>query len=327
VIWLNTPGDVLAPERLLARDTVGYVEWTADLDDPGTRELLDALVARGEAMQRRAAPEGSFGGFFEKMQQWNQQRNEQELRKLFPVVLAAAMRPSEDGSYGIVVAGSARGMDHQLVLADWIGSFVLRRANDAEVLNHAGETILVLSPSGADGSTTSPAAFLRGGDFYVASTVAEARRTIDVLVGRAPEAAGDAVLSRWYAEAPDTVLRGALSNDNDELAWLWNALAETDPRDAQIRHEFVTEEPWGLVEGAVISGGLDDAGAFAIDVTFDLTSAAVAERAAPDIVAAVTHVVADSVFRLESTAIDGDRLRVRVATESLAAAIERIPVD
>ena len=45
VVWLDRPGDVIDPESLLAGDTTGYVEWTVDLADPGTDELLQSVMA------------------------------------------------------------------------------------------------------------------------------------------------------------------------------------------------------------------------------------------------------------------------------------------
>lgn len=326
-VWLNTPGDVLAPDSLLARDTVGYVEWTVDLEDPGTRELLDAMFARLEAMQRRNAPEGGIGRFLAQMQQWNQRRNERELRKLFPVVLAATLRRADDGSHGVLFAGSARGMDHQLVLADWIGTAVLKRSLDAEVLTHADETILVLPGSVPGDSAPRAAAFLRGGDLFVATTVAEAVRTVDLLTGRTPEAIGVTGLSRWYAEMPDTAVRGALANGDGELARVWSALAATFVGNEPIPADAVPEELWREVEGAVVSGGLDGAGAFALEVTLDLTSASAAESAAPVLATASTRLLADSIFRLEGTVTDGGRVRLDIVTEPLVDALDRLPAE
>lgn len=317
VIWLNTPGDVLEPESLLAGDTVGYVEWTADLDDPGTRRSVFALLAWAERARREQAPEGGLGRAFSQWQEMANRRNAQDMAKLFPVVVAATVRPTEDGEGGFVVAVSARGMDHQLRLADWFASLLLRPALDAEVVRHAGETILRV-PGRAGGPGVG--VFLADGDVFIASSVEEACHAVDVLRGRIPEAKGMAGLGRWVGRMPDTALRGAIGNETGEVGRIWTRLAGTRNGEP-VPGATVPDEFWREVEGVVVSGGLDEAGALSVDLEFDLASTGAIEGAEAALVPAFEAAVRDTLLRLRGTDRIGDRLRVTLVSDPLVEAL------
>src|SRR5437867_3698255 len=42
-VWLNRPGHLTEPEKLLGADTSGFIEWTLHREDPGTLAILDYL--------------------------------------------------------------------------------------------------------------------------------------------------------------------------------------------------------------------------------------------------------------------------------------------
>ena len=43
-VWLNRPGELLDPTRLLSSGASGYAEWTLRLDDPGTEGFVELLI-------------------------------------------------------------------------------------------------------------------------------------------------------------------------------------------------------------------------------------------------------------------------------------------
>jgi hypothetical protein len=317
---------VIDPERLLAGDTTGYLEWTMDLEDQGTKELMDSLLAWVEETQRKGTPDSGPGRIIGQLQQWGNKNNEKELRKLFPLVVAGTMRPVGAGQDGFILAGSVRGMDHQLLFLDWIGTPILRRmlnsgAFDEEnvtftIERHAGEKIFVIPLEDQD---LEMGMFLRGGDFFLASSLDEAKYAVDLLTGRAPQSEGTAAVERWYRDAPDTSLRGALSNGGGELRRLWDGILDTDAE--------LPDEMWREVEGLVFSGGFDGTGIFTINMDFDVTSATVAEQIEETLATAMDRATSDTIFRLGDVSRAGDRVRISVLTEPLVEKLNEIPVE
>ena len=325
VVWLNSPGDVIDPESLLAEDTTGYLEWTVDLEDPGTRQLVESFLSSLEETQRQGIPDNGPGRFIGRLQQLANKNNRKDMEKLFPIVLAGTMRPAGGGTDGFVLTGSVRGMDHQLLLFDWIGTPILRRLMDSGSLDentitwsierYGGEKIFVI-PTGDPDVTLG--GFLRGGDIFVASSMDEARRAVDLLSGRLPPDAGTAAVDRWFGEAPQTSLRGALSNGDGELGRLWDALPWT------ASDEPLPENVLSEVRGVVFSGGFEG-GVFSVHLDFDMAGAAAAESAEAALVAGLNAKLAETIFHLGEVGRSGDRLRVSLLTDSLVETLEDLP--
>src|SRR5437867_13274174 len=55
-VWLNRPGHLMEPEKLLGADTSGFIEWTLRREDPGTLAVLEALMDNLQQERRSRSP-------------------------------------------------------------------------------------------------------------------------------------------------------------------------------------------------------------------------------------------------------------------------------
>ena len=179
MVWLNSPGDVIDPETLLAGDTTGYLEWTVDLDDAGTEELLKSVLASLQKAQSAGLPDSGTGKIIKQFQAWSNKNIEKDLRKAFPLVVAGVLRPVAASEDSFVLTCSLRGADHQLVLLDMVGGFFVRRWTDTETIRYRDETIVAITRSEGEPFGL----FIRSGDVFLTSSVDQARYAVDVLTG------------------------------------------------------------------------------------------------------------------------------------------------
>jgi hypothetical protein len=222
-VWVQQPGDVLEPARLLDPGLTGYAEWTLRLEDPGTKQFVDAGLRRASELRRTAgSPLPPF------VDAWIERRQREEsakdLPRLFPIALAWTMHAGAGGDGDDhLVSASLRGADHQLVLLDWVGGFLLRRAEGVRVVRHRDERIYTF-PGKGRGAVV----FIRDGDLFVATDEAAAVRAVDRLVGEAQAGTAGGDLAAWLARAPARPLRGAVTNARGEIGRLWRLIVGGD---------------------------------------------------------------------------------------------------
>lgn len=312
--WLNSPGDVIDPDRLRAGDSSTYVEWTLSLEDPATERLLETALGKLAEVQQAGVPDEGLGALFGNLQQMQQNRNEAGLRKLLPLVVAATSSPAGDGQDAFVISASARGADHQIVLLDWIVSFVARRSRATETVRHEGETIIVIEPDSGERFGL----FIRGGDVFWATSVEEAQRTVDRLVGKAEFATGNAPVDDWLLASAERPLRGGLDNSRGEVRRIWDMLLQT-PSD-----EVFPGSGWDAIEGLFLAGGVAEGNAFDIEITVDLVDAAAAAAAVEPLRAGLERELEGAALNLDGVTASGDRLWIVLRSDDLIEAIEGI---
>src|SRR2546422_502850 len=87
-VWLNRPGHLMEPEKLLGADTTGFIEWTLRREDPGTLAILETFMENNE---------------------------------MLPMVAAWTVRPGDTpGSDLHLLTVSLPGTGNRMVLADWM---------------------------------------------------------------------------------------------------------------------------------------------------------------------------------------------------------------
>ena len=119
-IWIGQRGELLEPERLLGRDTTGYVEWTLRLEDPGTEQFVERLIEISQTNPDEFR--SPFPGWANDILAGRQNRqNAREIRQLLPLVAAWAVRPAEAPGEDLhLVTVSVVQLGNRLVFLDWI---------------------------------------------------------------------------------------------------------------------------------------------------------------------------------------------------------------
>lgn len=247
VVWLNRPGKLLDPEKLLGADTTGYVEWTLRLEDPGSMKLFRSLLELSDQQGLKipnAAPSG-LSEWFTKVQHG---RNEMKLRELFPLVAAWTVRPGETpGSDLHLLTLSLEKLGNRVILVDSVLDFALSWSKEVETVPWKGETIHHIPLRHGHALTF----FIRGNDLFFSSDVDTARRVVDRLTESAEdgkdgrpgvETAGSgrpgAELRRLLAEtSKDHALRGAIVNRDGMLGRVWEWVAGAKADEADSEHE------------------------------------------------------------------------------------------
>lgn len=305
-IWLNRPGTLLEPEVLMDEETTGYVEWTLQLDDPGTAGFVERLL---EELQE--LPDGTeelpgwFQGWFRRLQE---REAEKDVHDLFPMVVAWTLRPdsAEAGDAHLLTVSLER-MGNQLVFGDWILGWVIGWSSEGSVRRFDGEKIYHLEID----ERTALAFFIRGNDVFLTSDVASAERAVERLRDATPSTGANELGPRFEETAGGGPLRGALTNRGGEVSRIWAALAGDDAPDA---------ERWAVLRGATLSGGLEDDGSLAGRLELlcpderwageeaDALAASLAERIPPEI----------GTFEIEATAV-GDRVRIEFRVPELTS--------
>lgn len=261
-IWLNADRELLEPQALLGSETRGYAEWTLDIEDPGTRGFVEALI---EALQ--SIPSGSdelppwLGGW---MQQRRNRDLERDLKGMFPTVVAWTVSPGETPEEDLhLYTLSIKPLGNRLVLGDWFMGMFLKRVPEVEIERYADEKIYRFEVD----SDRSLALFIRGVDVFLTSDLETARMAVDrlsgVRAGREPSN-----LDRVFESTADRgPLRIAISNRDGQLERLWRRLA--DPSAAAIPEVDLIAP----LRSLAVAGGLQADGSFAVRLDLETPSA------------------------------------------------------
>jgi hypothetical protein len=250
--WISRPGELLEPENLLSSDTLGFVEWTLTLDDPGTRRFVEGLYDESQA--QRAQGRTPLPPEIEKLLLgWQDKRNRESFEELFPVSVAWLLRagegPQEDRHlFGV----SLKTAGNRLVFADWVLGLTLGLSGkrEAQKIPYKGENIYLFDLPGKDPMVV----FLRGNDLFFTHDLDTARNTVDRLVE--PDSTRErSPVEDLLAGAPEAPpLRGALSNGRGEVFRSWEKLAiKVEDRDA-------LREMTDALQGVTLSGDLSEDG-------------------------------------------------------------------
>jgi hypothetical protein len=311
-VWLQRPGELLEPERLLGADTAGYVEWTLRLEDPGTRGFVETLVElQQRQMQRDRAPLPGWIRQF--LQRQTRRGSEEDLRELLPLVAAWTVRPgAAPGTDLHVVTLSLKQVGNRMVFLDWILSVTFRMSDKAQSVSYLGETIYQL-PAGEDGTITF---FIRGNDLFFTSDVETAQQALYRLQVGEPQQQGAATeLDRWFDGVRGQALRGAVVNERGELTRVLERLTD----------ESFAGEPWSALRAATVSGGLTAEGAFDARVEFHGPDAGWAAAGAEPLAELLRRNLDYARLPVELGArAEGERIVVELRTTDLAALLERL---
>ena len=241
-IWINRPGPLLEPERLLGDDTTGYVEWTLKLEDPGTEGFVRALIETIQSVQKSTTRR--FPPWFHTwVLPFQQRKTAHDLTQLFPLSAAWTMRAGEAPQDDLhLFSLSIERLGNRVVFADWMIGMTLGRVPEVQVDFYRNEKIFRL-PLGEGRHATF---FIRGGGVFLASDLETAHQAVDRLIlevpGRQPTAL-DRLFATTEGHGP---LRGAITNERGEIGRLFGLrLADTEG------------DPWNALSGATLAGGLE----------------------------------------------------------------------
>ena len=317
-VWLNRPGDVLEPDRLLGADTTGYVEWTLRLEDPGTREFMDLMLRTlqdvREGMTSVLPPAVS-----DRLIAMQNRKDERKLRRLFPVVLAWTVRPGDAADTDLhLLSVSLRGVDHQLVFLDWILGFVLKRSEEVGVVKHRGEKIYSLP---VDEREEAVALFIHRGDFFLTSDIETAQQAIDRLVAPVHPTTSASSLKRWFALAPTQALRGALANERGEVRRIWRAFLDSGVDDV------VDESVWSALEGVTIGGEFTAEGSLVAAAEFHFADPGQAAGAAVLLQEAVERAIRGTPIDIAETSVRDRRFHVVLEVSEIPERLESMTND
>jgi len=220
VVWLNRPGELLEPERLIGRDAVGYVEWNLRLEDPGTEQFVGRLI-RATQQTPDVRGDGIPPWLLEILIRRQNRRNEAQIRQMFPMVAAWTLY-NEGGRDTHVGTISLAKVGNRLAIADWMLGWTLGWSPEAHTIKHHGERIYLFGQDTEDSTSV----FIRGNDIFVTSSVDSARQAVDLLLLERTAAREATELERVVAALPtERALRGSILNDDGELTRLWRELA------------------------------------------------------------------------------------------------------
>ena len=248
--WVNRPGELLEPARLRGPETTAYLEWTLRLEDPGTAAFVQSLLGSMQRLQQRApgVMPGPLGGM---LASYQTRRNEKELRKLFPAVVAWTVLSAPDAQHEQhLVSVSLAALGNRTVVADWFLGFLLGNDRDTEIVEHAGEKIYRLKRYDS-------AFFLRRGQVFFTTGLEGATLAVDRLSSGTLPSAEPTPLDRLIASLPaERALRGATTNEHGEVLRLLDVLLDRDHEDAMARLGLDT------VRAATLAGGFDEGSKF-----------------------------------------------------------------
>jgi hypothetical protein len=272
--WINQPTELLAPEALVGGDTTGHVEWTLRLEDPGTREFVEGLLA---VSQDEAARD--MDGLPPVVQSWllkyQGSQNERKLRELFPLVAAWTIHPGPTPEKDLqLISVAVAKLGNQLTFADWIMGLTLSRAEEAVVVPYQDEKIYSFPNSRG----RSVVLFIRKKTLFFATDVETAKQAVDRLNNPVETAGAGALPGLMQSVGADRPLRGALTNERGELRRLWRRLwNENDPGTL-----------WDNVRALKISGGFEESGGFGGTVELRCVDSAWADANADNLAGALT---------------------------------------
>lgn len=239
VFWVTRPGELIEPERLLAPDTTGYVEWTLRLEDPGTEGFVERAIQLMNEFQRQNNEQ--LPAVLRGLQNRQGRRNAAQMRGLFPLTMVWTMQPGQQSGTDLhLLSLSLKQLGNRMVVADWFMGFVFGRDPQSRVLEHAGEQIYQLRLPPANRVTF----FLAGNDVFFCSDFDTAAQVVDRL-GRPDPTGSSDDLARLLAQVPeDRALRGAIVNAGQLERLLGRRVDLNDSR------------------GLILGGGLQSDGSF-----------------------------------------------------------------
>ena len=238
VSWLERPGELVEPSRLLDGSTVAHAEWSLRLEDPGTEEAFHGVL---DALNRSRSAVVFLPGVFE---EWSKQRDEREMRQLFPMVATWSLRRGAAGTPEQLFGVSIPKIGNRIRIADWFLGFAAGRGrdNDLEQEEHAGEQIYRLRKTGA-------AFFIRSGAVFFATDVNEARSAVDAL-DRGPAGAPPEALAKLLDALPQAPLRAAALNEAGACALILSQLTGEPADDADLAPVRAITLAGGFTAGA-----------------------------------------------------------------------------
>jgi hypothetical protein len=258
--WLKSPGELLEPTAMLDPRATAYVAARLDLADAPTREFVDRMLA---AAQRSGDQlRGDDSPLVDFFVNWNQNRQRRDLERLFPITAAWVVWPGEHDAESVgAVSVSARGMGHQLIVADWVLGLIAGRSKKLPARIIAGERVYELPAQRGESiyAFLDPAGVIVCFDVDSVAPAAERLRQRRATAGapRAPTA-----LEQRLAAVPAGLpLRGAILDRHGEIAQLLAWLAP----DADFS---AWKQSWDPIESATVAGRFT--GGSGIALTLDL---------------------------------------------------------
>ena len=264
--WLKRPGEVLDTAAMLDPAATAYVAARLDLADPATRELVEQLVAASQRPFQGSARERRLP-FMDFLIRSNQQRQQRDLERLFPMTATWVVWPGEKTGGGAVTV-SARGLGNQALFLDWVfGLFgSLGKVPSRQV---AGETVyeVELAPE------QTVFAFLESRGAVVCfdeEAVAPAVERLRATRGQALSRSAPGELERRLAAVPaDLPLRGAFVGRDGGVARVLGVVAPGAPAGA-----------WDAIAAATVAGRFTGgAVALTLDLALDPAAPATARPA------------------------------------------------
>jgi hypothetical protein len=306
-VWIGRPGELLEPRRLIGSDSVGYVEWSLRLEDPGTEGFAKLLIE-----MLRDTPSGTEN-FPSWLDGWlTSRRNadiENDIHQLFPTVVAWTLHPGESAEDDLhTLTVSLVSFGNQIVFGDWIIGFFFGRQDETEVHRYQDEKIYqILLDDG--GNVTF---FVRGNDVFFTSDLPTARRAVDSLLRTEQSVHLETDLDQRFATTENGgPLRGALTNTRGEVYRLWRDLVR--PEGGLLEDDFLRE-----LRGVTVAGGFREDGSLRGRIEVDCPDAQLAETHTEAVAAAIADVLGWRTLepRIDATA-SGNRIVVDVVFEDL----------
>ncbi|HET9767016.1 MAG TPA: hypothetical protein VFS60_09215 [Thermoanaerobaculia bacterium] len=245
--WLKSPGELLEPTAMLDPRATTYVACRLDLADAPTHAFVEQMLAAAKrsGKQLRGNNTSPLMDFFVS---WNETRQRRDLTRLFPITAAWVVWPGEHDAESVgAVSVSARGMGHQVILADWVLGLIAGRSKKWPTHIIAGERVYEL-PIGRGEPIyvfLDPAGAIVCFDLDSVAPAAERlrQRRAAAVAPRAPTA-----LEQRLAAVPANLpLRGAVIDSHGEIAQLLGWLAPEADSDAW-------KQSWEPIKSATVAG-------------------------------------------------------------------------
>jgi hypothetical protein len=313
-LWVNSPGELLQPQKLLGADTTGHVEWTLKLDDPGTEGFVRALIRAAQALPPGASEEMP-PWLFNFLAQRQSREAEKDILDLFPMAAAWTLRPGatpEDDLH--LFSLSIERLGNRLVFGDWLMGWLLPRGEQVVVDRYRSEKIYQIQLQRETRATF----FLRHGNVFFTSDVETARIAVDRLIASSAPPREPTELDRMFAETEGRgPMRGAIANRRGEVLRLWQWLSARSKSAAD-------RELWRALRGVTVSGGLQEDGSLGTTLLFFGSDESWAEANAPALAAALRDGLAWTALTLDVRARPiGDRIEVELRAADLVDSMSR----
>ncbi len=249
--WVTRPGELLEPETLIGSDTIGFVEWTLSLEDPGTKEFVEGFFDKAEGSSAGQTP---LPAELEKiLLGWQKKSNRKKMEQMFPLSLGWTLAPGHEPEEDLhLFSLSLKNAGNRLVFTDWMLGLTLGFSNASEVskIQYKDENIYQFGMA-----SKTLVVFLRGNDLFFTYDLDTAYQAVDRLVDPATPAAGATDLQKLFARAPEEQpLRGALTNGRRELFRVWERIA------VHVEDREALQEMTDQLRGAVLVGSLESDG-------------------------------------------------------------------